>query len=102
MTKKRGRGHLKRPHRPAVATLPERAELEGLPPHDADGYDWVYDAEGRHLVHEYWWGVGRERGGPRVPPNRPQGAPPGQRLGPRAVGPGPCIPVHRPQTAPFP
>ncbi len=55
MTKKRGRGHLKRPHRPAGATLPERAELEGLPPHDVDVYDWAYDADSRYLVHEYCW-----------------------------------------------
>ena len=61
MTKKRGRGHLKRPRRPAGATLPERAELEGLPSHDADLFDWVYDPDSRHLVHEYWW-VSAENG----------------------------------------
>ena len=59
MTKKRGRGHLKRPHRPAGTTLPERAELEGLPPpavpDDANVYDWVYDADSRNLIHEYCW-----------------------------------------------
>ncbi len=59
MTKRRGRGHLKRPRRPAKAALPERAEREGLPPptspEDAHEYDWVYDAEDRNLVHEYGW-----------------------------------------------
>ena len=59
MTKKRGRGHLRRPHRPAGATLPERAELEGLPPpaspDDADAYHWVYDADSLYLVHEHCW-----------------------------------------------
>ena len=65
MTRKRGRGHLKRPRRPAGATLPERAELEGLPPpvclDDADAYHWVYDADSRLLVHEYSW-VSAENG----------------------------------------
>lgn len=55
VTKKRGGGHLRRPPGPAGATLPECAELEGLPLHDAEVYDWVYDADSRHLVHEYWW-----------------------------------------------
>ena len=58
MTKKRGRGHLKRPHRPAEAAL-ERAALGGLPPlvplDAADVYHWVYDAASRYLVHEYCW-----------------------------------------------
>ena len=61
MTKKRGRGHLRRPARPTGATLHERAELEGLPPHDANVYDWVYDAVNRHLVHEYWWVLAENR-----------------------------------------
>ena len=62
---KRVRGHLKRPRRPAGAGLPERVELEGLPPpvslDEADVYHWVYDTDSRHLVHEYCW-VSAENG----------------------------------------